>query len=49
VLPRGGFSAAVERADRWLRETPGKEVLVVDVSAARALGVYPLAPRMPPA
>jgi hypothetical protein len=47
VLPGGSFSSAVARADSWLRMTPEKKVLVVDVAAARTLGVYPLAPRTP--
>ncbi len=47
VLPGGSFSAAVARADSWIRKTPDKKVLVVDVAAARTLGVYPLAPRNP--
>jgi hypothetical protein len=49
VLPTGGFASAAARAESWLRKTPQKEVLVVDVAAARTLGVYPLAPRTPPA
>lgn len=49
VLPKGTFSSAVARANSWLRKTPAKKVLVVDVAAARTLGVYPLAPRTPPA
>jgi hypothetical protein len=48
VLPAGSFAAAVARAESWLRKTPEKKVLVVDVTAARSLGVYPLAPRTPP-
>jgi outer membrane murein-binding lipoprotein Lpp len=49
VLPKGSFTSAVARANSWLRKTPAKKVLVVDVAAARTLGVYPLAPRTPPA
>ena len=47
VLPGGSFSSAVARARSWIRKTPDKKVLVVDVAAARTLGVYPLAPRTP--
>ena len=47
VLPGGSFSSAVARAESWVRKTPEKKVLVVDVAAARTLGVYPLTPRNP--
>jgi hypothetical protein len=47
VLPNGSFSSAVARANSWLKKTPAQKVLVVDVAAARNLGVYPLAPRDP--
>jgi hypothetical protein len=47
VLPGGSFSSAVARARSWIRKTPDEKVLVVDVAAARTLGVYPLAPRNP--
>jgi hypothetical protein len=47
VLPGGSLSSAVARADSWLRKTPEKNVLVVDVAAACTVGVYPLAPRTP--
>jgi hypothetical protein len=43
VLPDGGFEAAAARAQRWMEKTPSEKVLVVDVAAARALGLYPLA------
>ncbi len=42
VLPRGSFDAAVARAQSWLKKTPPNEVLTVDVSAARLMGIYPL-------
>jgi hypothetical protein len=42
VLPQGTFTAAVSRAQEWLKKTPQSEVLTVDVGAARSLGVYPL-------
>ena len=41
VLPKGTFESATARAAEWLRKTPKDRVLVVDVAAARALGVYP--------
>jgi len=44
VLPKGSFDSAITRARQWLRKTPPDQTLVVDVSAARALGIYPLAP-----
>jgi hypothetical protein len=47
VLPKGTFSSAVARAEHWVRRTPPRKVLVVDVAAARTMGVYPLAPRTP--
>ena len=47
VLPGGSFPSAVARAESWVRKTPEKKVLVVDVAAARTLGVYPLTPRNP--
>jgi hypothetical protein len=43
VLPDGSFAAAAARAGRWLGKTPAEKVLTVDVAAARALGLYPLA------
>lgn len=43
VLPRGSFESAVARARDWVRKTPPEQMLVVDVMAARALGIYPLA------
>jgi hypothetical protein len=42
VLPRGTFLQAQQRAQGWLRNTPSNQVLTVDVSAARMLGVYPM-------
>jgi len=45
VLPGGSFEAAVARAQRWLERTRPAELLAVDVAAARALGLYPLAER----
>jgi hypothetical protein len=42
TLPDGSFDAAVRRARDWLRKTPAEKVIVVDVAAARVLGVYPL-------
>jgi hypothetical protein len=42
VLPRGTFTAAIRRAQAWLKKTPPNEVLTVDIGAARSLGVYPM-------
>jgi len=42
VLPRGTFTAAIARANAWLKKFPAGEVLTVDIGAARALGVYPM-------
>ncbi|HET9300502.1 MAG TPA: hypothetical protein VFO11_11205 [Candidatus Polarisedimenticolaceae bacterium] len=42
VLPDGSFERAVARARAWREKTPPERVLVVDVAAARSLGVYPL-------
>ena len=42
VLPRGTFSAAIYRAQAWLKKIPPAEVLNVDIAAARSLGVYPM-------
>jgi hypothetical protein len=43
VLPGGSFLAAAQGARDLLRTTPTEKTLVVDVSAARMLGLYPLA------
>jgi hypothetical protein len=43
VLPSGSFDAAIRRARSWVEKTPSEKMLVVDISAARALGIYPLA------
>jgi hypothetical protein len=45
VLPDGSFSAAMARANAWLKKVPAERVLVVDIAAARVLGLYPLAPQ----
>ena len=42
VLPDGTFSSAEQRGRNWLQKTPDEEELVVDVAAARVLGIYPL-------
>ena len=42
VLPRGSFERAAERAQYWLKKSKPEEVLMVDVSTARSLGIYPL-------
>jgi hypothetical protein len=41
-LPKGSFESAVRKAAQWMGRTPRERILVVDVAAARALGVYPL-------
>lgn len=45
VLPNGSFESAAARAERFLHQTPGEQILIVDVAAARALGVYPISER----
>jgi hypothetical protein len=42
VLPNGTFAQAVARANHWLKTVPSERVLVIDISAARALGIYPM-------
>jgi hypothetical protein len=49
VLPDGSFERAVSRARAWREKTPPERVLVVDVSAARSAGLYPLVAEASPA
>lgn len=42
VLPSGTFGQAVSRANYWLKKVPRERVLMIDISAARALGIYPM-------
>ena len=42
VLPNGTFQRATERAQYWMKKTLPDKVLVIDVAAARALGIYPI-------
>ena len=42
VLPNGTFEQAEARAQHYLKTTPADAVIVVDVAATRALGIYPL-------
>jgi hypothetical protein len=42
VLPEGSFDAAEGRGRGWIAKTPEEEQLVIDVSAARVMGLYPL-------
>ena len=42
VLPKGSFAAAQQRAQYWLKRSKPEELLMVDVAAARSLGIYPL-------
>lgn len=42
LLPDGSFDAAVREANEWIRKTPREKIIVVDVSVARVLGIYPL-------
>jgi len=42
VLPDGTFERAVARAQHWLATTPTAKVTVIDIAAARALGIYPM-------
>ena len=42
VLPNGSFERARERAQYWLKKSPPDQVLVIDIAAARSLGIYPI-------
>ena len=42
VLPNGTFTQAITRANHWLKTVPSNRVLMIDISAARALGIYPM-------
>jgi hypothetical protein len=42
VLPDGSFERAVARARYWLKKTPPDQLLMIDVAAARTLGIYPI-------
>ena len=42
VLPNGSFERASERANYWLKKSRSDQVLVVDIAAARSLGIYPI-------
>src|SRR5207253_2149266 len=42
VLPEGSFQRAISRAGYWLKKTPANQQLAIDISAARALGIYPI-------
>ncbi len=42
VLPNGSFAQAIARANHWLKTVPTDRVLMIDISAARALGIYPM-------
>ena len=42
VLPDGSFEQAVSRAQQWMKKSPSARVLMVDIAAARALGIYPI-------
>jgi hypothetical protein len=42
VLPNGTFERAAERAEYWMKKSPPDQVLVIDIAAARALGIYPI-------
>ena len=47
VLPQGSFASATRRAENWRAKIPSSQVLTVDVSAARALGIYPMPTPVP--
>lgn len=47
VLPQGTFLSAMRRAENWRAKIPSSQVLTVDVSAARALGIYPMPTPVP--
>ena len=42
VLPKGTLAGAISRADGWIKKIPPDQVITVDISAARALGIYPM-------
>jgi hypothetical protein len=42
VLPDGTFERALARAQYWLKKTPADQLLMIDVAAARTLGIYPI-------
>lgn len=42
VLPKGNLASAIARANGWIKKTPPDQVITVDISAARALGIYPM-------
>lgn len=42
VLPKGNLASAISRANGWIKKTPPDQVITVDISAARALGIYPM-------
>ena len=42
VLPDGTFERAISRANYWLKKTPPDQLLMIDVAAARTLGIYPI-------
>jgi hypothetical protein len=42
VLPKGTLKSAISRANGWIKKTPPDQVITVDISAARALGIYPM-------
>jgi hypothetical protein len=42
VLPNGSFEHARERAQYWLKKSPPDRMLVIDIAAARSLGIYPI-------
>jgi hypothetical protein len=47
VLPERSFGDAIRSAEQVLSSTPDEKTLVVDVAAARVLGLYPLVPEQP--
>jgi hypothetical protein len=47
VLPKGNLASAISRANGWIKKTPPDQVITVDISAARALGIYPMTEPLP--
>ena len=43
VMPDGTFEAAAQRAHHWLQKTPKAQVNLIDIAAARARQIYPMA------
>lgn len=47
VMPDGTFEGAEQRAQSWLQKTPKARVNLIDIAAARARQIYPMAENAP--